>query len=101
MKILFLIHKGFASPVADSAIKTARAALEAGHEVTVFIMAEGVTLLAREDFRSLAADGAQVTVCEHNRVQFQAPEGVEGVKYGSQYDLAGYIQDCERVVSFT
>ena len=101
MKILILLHKGFSSPMADAALKTARAAKAAGHETQVFAMSDGVTLLGREDFASLAKDGVAVTVCEHNRAQYKAPDKVAGVKYGSQYDLAGYVNDADRVVSFT
>jgi len=101
LKILLLLHKGFSSPSAESAVKIARAAVDAGHETQVFAMADGVTLLAREDFLLLTSHGVAVTVCDHNRAQLKAPENVEGVKYGSQYDLAGYIQDFDRVVSFT
>jgi sulfur relay (sulfurtransferase) complex TusBCD TusD component (DsrE family) len=101
MNILILLHKGFSSPLADAAVKIALAVKEAGHETRVFAMSDGVTLLGREDFAKLAEEGVAVTVCEHNRAQYKAPEGVAGVKYGSQYDLAGYVQDADRVVSFT
>ena len=101
MKILLLLHKGFSSPLADSAVKIAKAAVEAGHEAQVFAMSDAVTLLGRQDFISLVGHGAQVTICDHNRTQYQAPAKVEGIKYGSQYDLAGYIQDCDRIISFT
>jgi len=101
MKILLLLHKGFDSPLADSAVKLARASVAAGHQTQVFAMAGAVTLLARADFVSLVEHGVEVTVCDHNRAQYQAPAGVKLIKYGSQYDLAGYIQDFDRVVSFT
>ncbi|MDH5477440.1 MAG: DsrE family protein [Nitrospinota bacterium] len=101
MKILLLLHRGFSSPMAESAVKIAKAAVAAGHEAQLFVMADGVTLLAREDFAMLTSHGVAVTVCDHNRAQLKAPEKVEGVKYGSQYDLAGYIQDFDRTISFT
>lgn len=101
MNILFVLHTGPNSHNTSSLIGLAKEALAKGDGVTVFAMSSGVGNLAREDFTSLVADGAVITVCEHNRAEDKAPEGIEGVKYGSQYDLAGYMVDCDRVVSFT
>ena len=101
MKIAILIHTGLDQGCARSAVGIAKAALAKGHEVTVFVMSAGVTLLADEAFTSLVGDGVNLTVCEHNRAEYKAPEGVEGVHYGSQYDLAGYVQECDRLISFT
>lgn len=100
MRLLMVLYTGFDSLGANSVVKLARSAKDKGHEVTVFAMAAGVTNLAREDFASLPSAGVNITVCEHNRAQYKAPEGVEGIKYGSQYDLAGYVYDADKVVSF-
>ena len=84
-----------------SSIGIARAALAKGHEVSIFIMARGVMLLSNAEFVSLVDEGAKVVVCEHNRGEYKAPEGIRGVEYGSQYDFATLVQDCDRLVSFT
>ncbi|MBI4666617.1 MAG: DsrE family protein [Nitrospinae bacterium] len=101
MRLALVLHTGPDSLNTGTVINLARAARERGDEVTVFIMTAGVLNLAREDFTSLIQGGTQITVCEHNRGQFKAPEGVAGVNYGSQYDLAGYTHDFDRVVSFS
>lgn len=101
MRLTLVLHKGLNSLAANTVIRLARAAREKGHDVTVFAMSEGVTNLMREDFLSLRSDGVEITVCEHNRAQYQGhAEEVEGVKYGSQFDLAGYVFDSDKVVSF-
>lgn len=100
MRLLMVLYTGFDSLGVNSVIKLARSARDKGHEVRVFAMAAGVTNLAREDFVSLLSAGVEITMCEHNRSQYKAPEGIEGVKYGSQYDLAGYVYDADKVVSF-
>lgn len=101
MKITFLLHAAPDSGTVSSLIGLAKAASAKGHEVTVFAMSGGVLNLAREDFTGLVSDGVSITVCEHNRSQYRAPENVEGVKYGSQYDLASYTKESDRFISFT
>lgn len=101
MKLAMLLYTGPDHHNTSSLIGFAKAARDGGHEVTVFAMADGVMNLVRKDFIGLAFDGVDLTVCENNRHEFSAPEGVQGVKYGSQYDLAGYVQDCDKLISFT
>ena len=101
MKILMILHTGPFDNNTGSLIGIARAARERGDEVTVFAMSEGVENLARKDFAALASAGVRLTVCEKNRLELAAPGGVDGVEYGSQYDLAQYVSDHDRVISFT
>lgn len=100
MKIVILLHEGVKSANGPAALALARSSRGKGHEVTIFAMSEGVTHLASKDFCSLVDDGVALTICEHNRKEYEAPEGVDQVTYGSQFDLAGYIQDADRVISF-
>ena len=100
MKLTILVHKGPDEAVVSSVIGMAKAARARGLDVNIFAMAAGVMNLLREDFTNLIGDGVNITVCEHNRSQYKAAENVEGVKYGSQYDLAIYAQDCDRFISF-
>jgi len=100
MKFTILVHKGPDEAVVSSVIKIAKTARAKGHEVNIFAMAVGVMNLARDDFTALIGDGVNITVCGHNRSQYMAPDNIEGVKYGSQYDLAVYTQDCDRFISF-
>ncbi|MBI5815707.1 MAG: DsrE family protein [Nitrospinae bacterium] len=100
MRLVLVIHSGPESHNTNSLVKMAKAARAKGHDVTVFAMSAGVGNLARADFTALAARGVNITVCEHNRSQFKAPEGIEGVTYGSQYELAGFVADGDKVVIF-
>jgi len=101
MRLTLVLHASPDSAHVTTLIRLAREAKAKGHEVTVFAMSAGVGALARADFTALAAEGIQLTVCEHNRAQVKAPEGVDKVLYGSQYELAGYVQDGDRVVTFS
>lgn len=101
MKFAILVHKGPDEAVVSSIVGIAKAARAKGHDVKVFAMAEGVLNLNRDDFTALVKEGVNLTVCEHNRSLRGAPENVEGVRYGSQFDLANYAQDCDRFISFT
>lgn len=101
MKIAILIHSGPETGKTRLAARIAEEARARGHEVTVFAMAAGVQVLAGEGLGKLVEDGVNVTVCEMNRKEYMAPENVEGVKYGSQYDLATYANECDRLISFT
>ncbi len=101
MKLTILLSAGPDSGIVSCLVGLAKAARAKGHEVVVFAMAAGVSNLAREDFTALVSDDVSITVCEHNRSQYKAPENVKDVKYGSQLDLAAYAQDCDRFISFT
>lgn len=101
MKIGFLLHRGIESAELDRAVELMREARAKGHEVNLFLMSAGVTALARQEIAELAlTEGAQVVVCDHNRGQYAAADNVKGARYGSQYDLAGIVHDCDRLVTF-
>jgi sulfur relay (sulfurtransferase) complex TusBCD TusD component (DsrE family) len=100
VRITLVLYKGLNSFETNTVIKLARAARDKGHAVTVFAMSTGVTNLGRDDFVSLRSAGVEITVCEHNRSQYQGHGEIEGVKLGSQFDLSGYVYDSDKVVSF-
>ena len=95
-----LVHKGQDEGAMASVLSIARAAKARNHVVKIFAMAAGVTNLAREDFISLIDDGVEIAVCSHNCGQYKAPMDIEGVNYGSQYDLALSMNECDRFISF-
>lgn len=101
MKIAILIHSGPETGKTRLAGRIASEAQARGHEVTVFAMAAGVQVLADEGLARLVEDGVNITVCEMNRKEYRSPENIEGVKYGSQYDLATYANEYDRLISFT
>ena len=100
MKILFVLHAGLEQSTAATAVALAKEAKAKGADVTLFAMSAGVTNLASEKFTALVKDSLSVTVCEHNRKEYATPESVEGVHYGSQFDLAGYVADTDRALFF-
>ena len=100
MNFLFVLHAGLEKSSASTAIALAREAKAKGNDVTLFTMSAGVTNLSSENFTSLIKNGVSVTVCEHNRKEYATPEKVEGVHYGSQFDLAGYVADTDRALFF-
>ncbi len=99
MKLLILLHGGPNDNDSATAVRIAETAIEAGDEVSIFAMSAGVMNLAVDKFMDLLKSGVEISVCEHNRRGFKAPEGIEGIIYGSQFDLAGYVADSDRVVS--
>jgi predicted peroxiredoxin len=79
-------------------VKAARAA---GHPVTVFMTDEGVKFTRDKAFlASLKLDGVEISVCDHSRERLGIREIIEGLSYGSQYNNAGMIHDCARVLIF-
>jgi sulfur relay (sulfurtransferase) complex TusBCD TusD component (DsrE family) len=100
MKMTFTLHEGRGSAHVRTVVELVRAARRRGHEVTLFLMAEGVTCLADERLVALADIGVTLSVCEYNRKQYAAPEGVARVGYDSQYEFAGFVADADRVVGF-
>jgi sulfur relay (sulfurtransferase) complex TusBCD TusD component (DsrE family) len=100
MKLLLVLHSGPGHPNVTTVKMMAKEAVAAGHEVTIFAMSEGVLNLADPEFTGLTSTGLHLTVCDHNRGQFGATAGIDHVLYGSQFNLAGYVADADRVVSF-
>lgn len=101
MKLAIAIYTGPIHEHTDTAMNLAREARRKGHDVTIFGMFAGVLNLGRDDFNALVNDGIKITVCEHNRAEFKAPANVEGIHYGSQFDLSGYANEADHFVSFT
>ena len=75
----------------------AGAALSQGHEVSLFLMDDGVYNL--RSFDDLIARGLKVAVCAHNCLQ-RAVDKVDGVLYGSQYDWSQMVNEADRVLAF-
>ena len=70
-------------------VRLGRVALDAGHDVRVFQMHEGVCA----DLRELVEAGADVAVCATNATA----RGLPGE--GSQLDHAALVRECDRVVT--
>jgi sulfur relay (sulfurtransferase) complex TusBCD TusD component (DsrE family) len=78
-----------------------RAARKAGHRVRVFLNDEGVRFSRDPGFLELLAlGGVEVAVCDHFREKLGIEEKAAGVTFGSQYDNAVMLHECERVLVF-
>lgn len=92
-----------------TAVQLAKAALTQGHEVSFYIMDDGVYALRDHpknpwaaEFKALLERGAKIAVCAMNC----GPRGLEkgeiisGVLWGSQYDHAGIVNQSDRYLAF-
>ena len=92
-----------------TALHVARAALELGHHVEMFLMDDGVYNVldvpespAAKEFAGLQAQGAAITLCGSNC----DPRGVTretaiaGVIFGSQYDHGHILHRADRFLVF-
>lgn len=92
-----------------TALRVARAALELGHQVELFLMNDGVYNVldirenpVAEEFVALQEHGASITLCGSNC----DPRGVTketaiaGLTFGSQYDHAQILHRADRFLVF-
>ena len=82
-----------------SVIQLSRAAREQGHEVGVFMMADGVYNILHQPLLDLVNNGVELSLCAHNATQ-RGLDKVECVQWGSQYDLAVLTDDSDRFLTF-
>ena len=96
MKLGILLTTGIESENLHTARRLAEAALEEGHEVSLFLMDAGVYV--QEHLLSLTEKGAQLVICGHNAQERALPR-VERVFFGSQYDWAEIVHNADRVIA--
>jgi hypothetical protein len=78
-----------------------RAARKAGHQVRIFVTDEGVKFTRDPQFIDLLKDGGiEIAVCDHMCEILGIGERAAGITYGSQYDNAGMMHECTRVLVF-
>ena len=99
MKLGILLTTGPESENTHTVIALSKAAREQGHEVSIFLMYEGVYNIHRKEFAELTGQGIDITVCALNCEQREV-ERVEGILFGSQYDHACIANDADRFISF-
>jgi len=75
----------------------ALAAVRQGHEVHVFLNADGV--LSGAALADLAEEGAYVAGCKV-ALRARGASGAAGVKWGSQLDWAQAVREADRVIAF-
>lgn len=109
MRFGMLITASPESATVHTALRIARAALEAGHTVECFVMDDGVYNVldtpgnpVAAALRQLLEAGGQITLCGSNC----APRGVTkentipGLIFGSQYDHAQILHRVDRFLVF-
>ncbi len=97
MKLAILLTSGFEAQDRRTVVRLAEAALGLGHQVSLFLMADGV--YCAPFVAGLSTKGALVVWCGHNARQRGLP-GVPNVHDGSQYDWACMVAEADRVLSF-
>lgn len=99
-KLGILLTTGPEGRDAATVIGIADAALSAGHSVEIFFMHDGVYNVRTEKFGELVEKGVRVALCAHNARERGVRE-VPGVVWGSQFDLARSVHECNAFLSFT
>ena len=110
MKLGILLTTSPEHQDAYTVVQLAKATLNQGHEVSFYIMDDGVYNLRdhpknpwASEFKNLLALGAKIAVCAFNC----GPRGLEkdevipGVLWGSQYDHAAIVNSSDRFLAFT
>ncbi|MHB0869812.1 MAG: DsrE family protein [Chloroflexota bacterium] len=97
MRLAILLTSGFEAADKRTALRLSAAALAQGHQVSLFLMGDGV--YCAPTFGDLAQRGAPVVWCSHNAQQRGLP-AVPGVFEGSQFEWAAMVAEADRVVSF-
>lgn len=80
-------------------IKLARAALDEGVEVSIFLMCDGVYNMNVDALTQLSEQGAKLTLCAHNAEERKL-EKKGPILFGSQYDLADIVAESDRFLAF-
>jgi sulfur relay (sulfurtransferase) complex TusBCD TusD component (DsrE family) len=88
---------------ATTALHLAQAALEAGHEVYLYLIDEGVKNMSNEHYLALARKGAKLFVCAYGCQQHQvATDTVDpSISLCGLVVLSGIMDACDPFLSFT
>jgi sulfur relay (sulfurtransferase) complex TusBCD TusD component (DsrE family) len=99
MKIGILLTTPPSHENTHTVIHLTRSALKKGHTVSIFLMSDGVYNTHHSEFIKLIEEGAHISLCAYNSEQ-RCLERVEGILYGSQYDLASIAHEADRFLTF-
>ncbi len=99
MKLGILLTTSPENENTNTVIAMSRAAREQGHEVSIFLMYDGVYNVHIKEFTELADEGVNIAVCSFN-VEQRKVNRVEKILFGSQYDHACIASDVDRFISF-
>lgn len=110
MKIGFLLHKSPEHQDAYTVKRLADAFVDAGHEVSIFLMEDGVfnVVISHSSrgvsagFDKLVSRGVRIALCTYTAEirGLNSANVFEGVDFHSQYDLSKLVNECDRFLSF-
>ena len=99
MKLGILLTTSPENENTNTVIGISRAARGQGHEVSIFLMYDGVYNINNKEFSGLADEDVSIAVCAFNVEQRNVGK-VGGILFGSQYDHACFASDVDRLISF-
>ena len=99
MKLGILLTSSPENENTNTVIEISRAAREQGHEVSIFLMYDGVYNVQKKEFTQLADKGVRIAVCALNAEQ-RSVQKLEEILFGSQYDHACIAGNVDRFISF-
>jgi sulfur relay (sulfurtransferase) complex TusBCD TusD component (DsrE family) len=99
MKLGILLTTSPENENTNTVISISSAAREQGHEVSIFLMYDGVYNIQKKEFTYLIEKGVNITVCAFNAEQRNIAR-VDGILFGSQYDHACIASEVDRFISF-
>jgi len=99
MKLGILLTSSPENENTNTVIEISRAASKQGHEVSIFLMYDGVYNVHKKEFTELVFRGVKIAVCALNAEQ-RSVQKVDGILFGSQYDHACIAGDVDRFISF-
>jgi len=99
MKLGILLTTSPENENTNTVIAISKAAREEGHEVSIFLMYDGVYNVNKKEFAELAGKGVDIAICAFNAEQRKISK-VDGILFGSQYDHACIASDVDRFISF-
>jgi len=99
MKLGILLTTSPENENTNTVIKISKAARDEGHEVSIFLMYDGVYNVNKREFAELVDKGVDIAICAFNAEQRKVGK-IEGILFGSQYDHACIASDVDRFISF-
>jgi len=99
MKLGILLTTSPENENTNTVIEISNAARDEGHEVSIFLMYDGVYNVNKKEFAELVDKGVDIAICALNAEQRKVAK-VDGILFGSQYDHACIASDVDRFISF-
>ncbi len=97
--LAFLLTTGPDREDGATVLSLARAALGRGHDVRLFLMADGVEALRSGGLEDLFRRGAEVSVCAQS-ASARGIARVDWTVWGTQVENAGNLVECDRFLAF-